>query len=858
MEVLDNKALLIRVRNPDRFTAVIPKSSYIKEAAPGVHEILVHWGYDEALVLKNMGVKNVPSPINRNYAWPGMYKPMAHQRETAEFLTMHKRAFCFDEMGTGKRLAYGTPVLTPSGWVAIEHLRIGDSVIGKDGLPHLVTATYKHEDRPLYRVTFTDGCTIDADDEHLWAVQQVRNDTEKRYPHIPGGRVRVYTTAEIVARGVADAAGNGTWRIPLVDPVQHPEQALPADPYLVGVALGDGSHKNGVRWELCTDVGILNRAGIKKQRPHATSAYTGYGGIDVVGLPPARAQNKAIPDAYLIGSVQQRKDLLAGLLDTDGYINPSGTVQFSSCSEQLASGVCALVRSLGGTATTHVKKEPHYRYRGEIRTGLPAYIVTVRLTFNPFQLARKADKWKPLTKYKPTRIIKNIERIANGPGACISVDSPDSLYVTKDYIVTHNTAAAAWAADYLMGLGKVNRVLVICPVSIMQAAWQQDLFKVLMHRTVGIAHGTRQKRVDVIESGVEFVIINYDGVDSVKAELIAGGFDLVILDEGNQCKNAQAKRSKAIKSLIGVDTRLWLMTGTPAAQSPLDAYGLAKMVSPDRVPKFFGAWRDSVMQQINMYKWIPRPRAKDVVHNALQPAIRHAAADCLDLPEMFVVDRQVPLTKQQEKYYKTLKEQMLATAAGEEITAVNAAAMLNKLLQLSTGCLYADGEDGNKPVVEFDVSPRMEALEDIIQESTSKVIIFAPFRHTITMLERELANKGHTTATISGDVTPAKRGQIFSDFQYQPDPKVIIIQPQAAAHGVTLTEASTVVWFGPTTSLDTYLQANARAHRKGQKNKVVVVHLYGSPVEEKLYKALSVRGAAHIELLQLYKEIMEL
>jgi len=518
MEIVEGKALRLRVRNPDRFTALLPKSHYEGEVAPGVHEILVHWGYDEALVLKNMGIKQVPSPINKAYKWPGMYKPMAHQRETSEFLTMHKRAFCFDEAGTGK------------------------------------------------------------------------------------------------------------------------------------------------------------------------------------------------------------------------------------------------------------------------------------------------------------------------------------------------TAASAWAADYLMQIGQVKRVLVICPVSIMQAAWQQDLFKVLMHRTVGVAHGTKERRVQVINSGAEFVIINFDGVQIVEEELKAGGFDLIIIDEATYVKNYKAKRSKAILKLLTAETRIWLMTGTPAAQSPEDAYGLAKIVSPERVPKFFGSWQDMVMQKISMYKWIPRARAKDLVHAALQPAIRHAKNDCLDLPDIVYVDRPIPLTKQQEKYYKMLKEQMLALAAGEEITAVNAAALLNKLLQISCGSAYSEGGG----VVEFDVKPRLDALADIIDESINKVIIFAPFKHTIHLLEKDLATRGYTTATISGDVSSGKRGEIFSAFQYQPDPKIIIIQPQAAAHGVTLTEASTVVWFGPTTSLEIYLQANARAHRKGQKNKVTVVHLYGSPAEEKLYKALSVRGAAHIELLHLYKEILEI
>lgn len=859
MEVVDNKALRVRVRSHERFTSVIPKSHYEGEIAPGVHEILVHWGMDEALVLKNMGVKGVPSPISKSYKWPGIYKPMAHQRETAEFLTMHKKCFCFDEMGCGKRLAYGTPILTPYGWVSIESLQVGDKVMGRDGGSCNVTAVYHHPDRPLYRITFNDGCTIDADDEHLWQVQHVRNDTKARYPHTVDGRWRVLTTAQIVAKGVKDSVGNNTWRIPLVAPVQFDTgyNYSQIDPYLLGALLGDGYYRSAQRWGLCTDMDILHAVGAENIRPHETCSYVGYGTITST-LSKMQAEDKRVPGGSLLAPVEYRKALLSGLLDTDGTVGRGGTVSFSSCSERLAADVVDLVRSLGGTATCNIKKEPKYTYKGERKIGLPAYMVTIRLTFNPFRLPRKASLWKPLTKYAPTRIIKSIERIENAPGACISVDSEDSLYVTKDYIVTHNTAAAAWAADYLMDLGRIKRVLVICPVSIMQAAWQQDLFKVLMHRTVGLAHGSRDKRVQVIDSDIEFVIINYDGVPIVEEELQAAKFDLIICDESNNLKNSQAKRSKAVGRLIGPNTHVWLMTGSPAAQSPEDAYGLAKIVSPERVPKFFGSWRDMVMQKLSMYKWVPRSRAKDLVHNALQPAIRHTKEECLDLPEMVYVDRVIPLSPQQTKYYKVLKEQMLALAAGEEITAVNAASQMSKLLQLATGAIYADAsDDGGKVTVEFDVKPRLDALEDVINESIHKVIIFAPFRHTIRLLERDLAARGFTTATISGDVSQTKRGEIFAAFQYQVDPKVIIIQPQAAAHGVTLTEASTVVWFGPTTSLDIYLQANARAHRKGQKNKVTVVHMQGSEVEAKLYKALSVRGAAHVNLMDLYKEILE-
>jgi SNF2 family DNA or RNA helicase len=275
---------------------------------------------------------------------------------------------------------------------------------------------------------------------------------------------------------------------------------------------------------------------------------------------------------------------------------------------------------------------------------------------------------------------------------------------------TGKTSAAAWAADYLMEQGKVKRVLVVCPVSIMDTAWRADLFRTLMHRKVAIAQGSRDQRQKVLRNDYEFVIINFDGVKVVTKELADYGFDLIIIDEANAIKSVQTDRWKALASLVKPSTRLWLMTGTPASQSPLDAYGLAKLVNPDSVPRFFGAFRDKVMLKINQFKWAPKQDAQQVVHQVLQPAIRFTKAECLDLPDMLFSTREVPLTSQQMKYYEALRKQMMAVAAGEEITAVNAASMLNKLLQVSQGAVYTD----NKDVVEFDVRNRISELLDVI------------------------------------------------------------------------------------------------------------------------------------------------
>ena len=418
---------------------------------------------------------------------------------------------------------------------------------------------------------------------------------------------------------------------------------------------------------------------------------------------------------------------------------------------------------------------------------------------------------------------------------------------------TGKTASAIWAADYLMTQGKINRVLVICPLSIMDSAWRNDLFSFAMHRSVDVAHGSKDKRKKIINGGADFVIINYDGVEVVKDEIANGGFDLFIVDEATHYKNAQTKRWKTLNKLIGDNDWLWMMTGTPAAQSPVDAYGLAKLVNPLSVPRFFGSWRDMVMWKVTQFTWKPKDTAKDTVFQALQPAIRFTKDECLDLPDMVYTKRFVEMTKQQQQYYEMLRKRMVMQVAGEDVTAANAAINLNKLLQISAGAVYTDDGD----TVQFDIKNRYQALKEVIDESSQKVLVFVPFRHAIDLLTEKLARDGVTSEIIRGDVSANRRTDIFARFQHDPDPKVLVIQPQAAAHGVTLTAANTVVWWGPTSSLETYAQANARVHRSGQKHKCTVIQLAGSAAEKRIYRMLDARINIHTEMINLYKEILD-
>lgn len=418
---------------------------------------------------------------------------------------------------------------------------------------------------------------------------------------------------------------------------------------------------------------------------------------------------------------------------------------------------------------------------------------------------------------------------------------------------TGKTASVIWAADYLMTQQKIKRVLIICPLSIMESAWVNDLFTFAMHRTVGVAYGSAKKRQQIIESDCEFVVINYDGVEIVKDVIANAGFDLIVVDEANAYKNAQTKRWKVLNSLVNSRMWLWMLTGTPAAQSPTDAYGLAKLVNPQGVPQFFTGFKDMVMVKVSEFTWLPKKNATKIVFDALQPAIRYTKDECLDLPEMTYIKRNVALSKSQDKYYKIIKDKMTAQIAGESISAVNAAVHMNKLLQISCGAVYTDDKD----VIEFDISPRYKVLTEVIEETNNKVLVFVPFKSISKVLHEKLNADKILAEEINGDVPVSARNDIFKRFQTTDSPRVLIIQPQAAAHGVTLTAADTVVWWGPTSSLETYAQANARVHRAGQKNKTTVIQIQGSKIEQYVYKLLDNRIDVHTKIVDLYNELLD-
>lgn len=261
------------------------------------------------------------------------------------------------------------------------------------------------------------------------------------------------------------------------------------------------------------------------------------------------------------------------------------------------------------------------------------------------------------------------------------------------------------------------------------------------------------------------------------------------------------------------------------------------------------------MIAVSQFKFVPRRDANAIVHQAMQPAVRFSRDDVMELPPTSFVDREAVLSPQGAQAYKLLCDKMaLLTQQGHSVTAVNEGVLHSKLLQVACGYVYTDADSsGTKQVFSLPSQSRLDALEETILETDRKCIVFVPFLHALEGVAGYLRKQGHDVAVIHGATSRPQRDTIFRGFQYGASPRVLVAHPQTMAHGLTLTAANTIVWYGPTQSLEIYDQANARIVRPSQTAKTFIVHLLGTKVERMTYARLKARSNMQGLLLDLFQ-----
>lgn len=720
-----------------------------------------------------------------------------HQDVGARWLIEHRRGIVADDMGLGKALADGTPVLTPTGWKPIEQLHAGDPVIAADGTATKVTAVYPQGVRPLYRITFSDGISVDCDAEHLWRVSSAVQ--RKR-----ASRGRVLTTAQILKEGIVDAAGNRRFFVPIVEPVEFepPQERLPIDPYLLGVLLGDAYVRRG---EVVLTSG--DRAVFESVAAVLPGGVTVHGdglsrrlatvragvknpllrNLKALGVVGKRAHEKRVPNAYLVAAIAERFALLQGLMDTDGYAAKDGTVQFTTTSRGLADDVEFLVQALGGIARTS-RKTPSFSYRGQRRTGRLAYTLTLALPNRfavPFRLDRKAARARTRVKYQPSRAIASIERCEAFTATCIAVKHPGALYVTKGCVVTHNTRQSLVAAR---ALG--YRIIVVAPAGL-RINWLRE--------------------AEMVDAQIE--IYSWAKVP----EPPEGDFTL-IADEAHYAQNLKASRTKKFLALAKAAQAVFPLTGTPIKNGrPANLYPLLLAINHDLVKDRSAYERRYCEAKATRWsRWDVTGAAHlDELHRKISDAVlRRMKGDCLDLPELVRVARKVELSPAAQERYNAVLHKLQAEYrrrkdAGE-ISEADTLVLMNHL--------YHAGSLAK-------VESAVELAQEVIEQG-GQVVLAVGYLDSAA----QIADALHA-GRVTGEETAEQRQAAIDEFQAG-RLKAMVCSLGAGNVGITLTAAQTVLLVDRPWTPGDAEQMEARLHRIGQRGSVLAVWLQANGADE--------------------------
>jgi hypothetical protein len=513
------------------------------------------------------------------------YNPYPYQEEGIAKTLEMKRCINGDEMGLGKEQPYSEPILTPNGWVKMGDLKVGDEVIAADGTPTVITNIYEQGVKDVYRVSFSDGTYTRCGLHHLWNVRTY-NDAFRHGTDY----YRTLELSEILndyKRQVHDKRypnaerWNYKYSIPVCKSVQYAPQCdkLPIHPYILGVLIGDGClTKSGV--VICKpNDNIRKRVGRYLDNGDYVTDFESDGmtfhisngqgkecatkkALKELGLCGLKSKEKFIPSQYMFASVYNRIQLLLGLLHTDGHIiTDSSTWEYGTASETLANEFCALARSLGLIAKCN-KRESHYEVGGK---KFPNYRIWI--------YGRSSRKIKSIV---------NIEKeTEQEKQRCIYVAHRDHLYITRDFVVTHNTGQAIVS----VARAKATPCLVICPASL-KINWQREVENFTDLRPLILTDSIKSTFPYFIGTMnlYDVVIVNYESLKKyfvVKAEKgaklkeiifqdVIKQFKSVIIDESHRCKNPATATARFCMGICQGKEYINMLTGTPVVNDTMD------------------------------------------------------------------------------------------------------------------------------------------------------------------------------------------------------------------------------------------------------------------------------------------------
>lgn len=771
-----------------------------------------------------------------------------YQRAGVAFAARAKRVYIADQMGLGKASPLDHPILTPTGWKPIGQIRVGDLVMGSDGEPRSVTGVYPQGRLPVFRCVFSDGAEVVCCDEHLWQV----NTPERKWR---GASPRVLPLSQIRAR-LRDTSGNRLHFTPVMPACRFADgPALPVPPYLLGAIAGDGCVSGGRSVEFaCEDPETVERLRVLlpasvdargsdgvhwrlTQLEGATTPNPLTQALRDLGVMGCRSETWFLPKQYLFASIPDRLELLRGLMDADGYVNKDGSaVQYYTTSPRLADDVTHLVRSLGGIAKRADPKRTHYVKEGVRHDGNhPVHILTIALPNGivPFHVQRKVDRLVFREKYEPTRAFDRVEPAGEAECVCIAVDAPDRLYVTRDFVVTHNTMQA---------LGYLEATNAY-PACIVTPASLKDTWAEKIAGAPGVKGWLDHRKIQVVESGkddidptADIIVVNYDLLKTeeveappdpdeaksgdkkrkkkrgprvlvgVAARIRARNIRALVCDEAHYVKNRDAERTRAVRGVARGLEYICLLSGTPSKSRPEELIAQIEILGYlesefgglygfgfryCEAKKIMGRW--SLKGAINIPELRDRMRSTFMIRRLKNEVLK-------ELPDVMHTRVPLPINNMAE-YQKASAdfvkwtEENLGTEAAQKAKKAETLMRINALMALA-----AKG--------------KMPAALDWIKRFTDEHEKLVAFAHHIPV-QKAIADAFPGSVAIRGGDPKGAKAAVDA---FQTDPKVPLIVCSILAGGVghTLTASSQVAFVEYAWTPGEMDQCVARVDRYGQ------------------------------------------
>jgi len=716
------------------------------------------------------------------------------QKDLTRWALRRGKAALFLECGFGKGQPYGSQILTPDGWINIEHLTTNHEVISSDGKSYPVTGVYPKQEIDTYEFFFSDRTSFIVDIDHLHIVRT----NNERYRGKPW---RVMSTRELVECGNLRYGKDGKSRnydIPVVRPIEFSKKELPIDPYVMGVLLGDGCLCNGISISN-PDNEIIERV-IRNLTEDVTlnksdrcdwNLVTGKVGnkkhwfrqkLHDMGLLGKLSNSKFIPRQYLFSNVSDRLELLRGLMDTDGYIENS--CEYSTASHKLADDMMFLLRSLGGIPTRSLKEKPHYRDKdGNKIICQPSHRITFSLkTFNPFHLSRKAKKWNSNPRDNG-RWIDRIEYSGKQKTVCISVDSPDNSYATEHMIVTHNTfCQLEWGKHIYEDTGK--NVLIFAPLAVSaQTKREGEKFGI----NVNIC-----KDGEDVRPGIN--ITNYERLHHFDPDDFVG----IVLDESSILKGQFGKIRKEITRFASNIPFRLACSATPAPNDWIELINHAEffsiMTESEIKALFFtqdgnssNKFRLKRYAEVDFWKWV----AEWAIAMRMPSDLGYENGEFI-LPELRMHQHTVEL--------QNFSTGMLFTVEAKTLTEQRAAAKAS-------------------------LDERVEMCADLVNNSSEPWIVWCNMNYESEALTKAIPDAVEIAGKHDSDYKEsAMMG--FTDGTH----RVIVTKPSLAGFGMNWQHCSNMAYVGLSHSFEQFYQSVRRSWRFGQQ-RPVDVHIITSNAE---------------------------